>query len=283
MKVVIVTGLSGAGKTQAIISLEDWGYYCIDNMPPALIENFIELVAHDKNDIEKVAFVIDVRGCEFFDDAEKSLIELKKKDADCKIIFLEASEEVLIRRYNETRRNHPLSSPTMTNIEGIRKERESLQNIRKLADYVIDTSNMKSSKLRNEIMEIFTSEHNVNTFTVNIQSFGFKNGIPLDADMVFDMRFVPNPFYVASLKKLTGNSKKVQDYVMKHEEAKIFVKALDTMINQMIPCYIREGKYSLNLAFGCTGGQHRSVTFANEFANIFESQGKRVTLDHRDL
>ncbi len=283
MKVVIVTGLSGAGKTQAIISLEDKGYYCIDNMPPALIENFIELVAHDKNDIEKVAFVIDVRGCEFFDDAEKSLIELKKKDADCKIIFLEASEEVLIRRYNETRRNHPLSSPTMTNIEGIRKERESLQNIRKLADYVIDTSNMKSSKLRNEIMEIFTSEHNVNTFTVNIQSFGFKNGIPLDADMVFDMRFVPNPFYVASLKKLTGNSKKVQDYVMKHEEAKIFVKALDTMINQMIPCYIREGKYSLNLAFGCTGGQHRSVTFANEFANIFESQGKRVTLDHRDL
>jgi UPF0042 nucleotide-binding protein len=201
---------------------------------------------------------------------------------DYKILFLEATDDALVRRFKETRRVHPLSDSDSAK-EGIKKERAMLQEIRGISDYVIDTSNMKASKLREEIKKIFTEEGDTSYFTMNIESFGFKNGIPMEADMVFDMRFIPNPFYVGSLKSLTGNNKKVRDYVMKQPESILFFNAIHTLLNGIIPSYIKEGKYSLNIAFGCTGGQHRSVTMANEFAQIFKKEGKRITLEHRDL
>ncbi len=284
MQLIIVTGLSGAGKSQAINCLEDLGYYCIDNMPPALINNFIELAGRGKTAIEKAALVVDVRGGEFFNDTKLFLEELKKQEQETeyKIIFLEADPKVLIRRYNETRRTHPLSDGGSTE-DGIKKEIALLSEIRKTADFVLDTSNMKSARLKQEIKAIIDSDKNSDTFMINIKSFGYKYGIPLDADLVFDMRFIPNPFYVATLKPLSGNNKKVQEFVMKHEESKKFVETASRLIDDMIPCYIREGKYHLNLAFGCTGGHHRSVTMANVFAEKFKAEGRSITLEHRDL
>ncbi|MGN0710809.1 MAG: RNase adapter RapZ [Anaerovoracaceae bacterium] len=281
MEAVIITGLSGAGKSQAVNCLEDLGYYCIDNMPPALMKNFVELAMNGGNAIQKTAFVIDIRGGQFFGDAKASLEELKKMNLSYKIVFLEASDEVLIRRFNETRRQHPLAEGGDV-LSGITAEREMLSEIRSMADFVIDTSNMKAAKLKEEIKDIFSKGEDTR-FVVNISSFGFKHGIPLEADMVFDMRFIPNPYYVPSLKKLTGNSKKIQDYVLKFEETQSFIKNVDKMLNEMIPCYMREGKYHLNLAFGCTGGHHRSVTMANVFAKKLKEEGFRITIEHRDL
>lgn len=282
MQIVIITGLSGAGKTQAIICLEDLNYYCIDNMPPALIKNFIELASREESGIEKAAFVIDVRGGEFFADMSSCLSGLNSAGITYKLVFLEASDEALIRRFSETRRAHPLAGSAST-IVGIKREKKALNEIRDMADYIIDTSNMKSMRLREEIKQIFSTEKKAPDFTINLISFGFKNGVPLDADMVFDMRFIPNPFYVSDLKNLTGNNRKVRRYVMKFTESIDFVRRADEMINEMIPCYIREGKYHLNLAVGCTGGRHRSVAVANEFADIFSSQGRRTVVEHRDL
>ena len=282
MEVVIISGLSGAGKSQAVNCLEDMGYYCIDNLPPALVKNFIELAMSERNLIEKAAFVIDIRGGDFFEDIKPCLAYLKEKDLPNKVLFLEASNEVLIRRFKETRRLHPLNQDG-ENLVGIEKEREILSDLRTVADYVIDTSNMKAARLKQELKSIFESGEEEIKFIVNIMSFGFKHGIPLEADMVFDMRFLPNPYYVPSLKKLTGNSKKIQDYVLKYDEAQQFIENVDRMLTQMIPCYIREGKYHLNLAFGCTGGHHRSVTMANVFAKKLKEQGLRITIEHRDL
>jgi len=282
MESVIVTGLSGAGKSQVMECLEDQGYYCIDNMPPALIKNFVDLSMAEKNNIEKAAFVVDIRGGEFFDDLQEALHDLDENGMEYKVIFLEASDEVLVRRYKETRRVHPLTRKTVT-VQDIEKERDILSSVRNNADFVIDTSNMKTAKLKQELLNIFSSGELEETFVVNIMSFGFKNGIPITADMVFDMRFIPNPYYIPSLKRSTGNSKKVRKYVMRHLESRTFIKNLDRLINNIIPCYMREGKYNLNIAFGCTGGQHRSVAMANEFADLFRLQGKQVTLEHRDI
>jgi len=282
MESVIVTGLSGAGKSQVMECLEDQGYYCIDNMPPALIKNFVDLSMAEKNNIEKAAFVVDIRGGEFFDDLQEALHDLDENGMEYKVIFLEASDEVLVRRYKETRRVHPLTKKTVT-VQDIEKERDILSSVRNNADFVIDTSNMKTAKLKQELLNIFSSGELEETFVVNIMSFGFKNGIPITADMVFDMRFIPNPYYIPSLKRSTGNSKKVRKYVMRHLESRTFIKNLDRLINNIIPCYMREGKYNLNIAFGCTGGQHRSVAMANEFADLFRLQGKQVTLEHRDI
>ena len=243
MQLIIVTGLSGAGKSQAINCLEDLGYYCIDNMPPALINNFIELAGRGKTAIEKAALVVDVRGGEFFNDTKLFLEELKKQEQETeyKIIFLEADPKVLIRRYNETRRTHPLSDGGSTE-DGIKKEIALLSEIRKTADFVIDTSNMKSARLKQEIKAIIDSDKNSDTFMINIKSFGYKYGIPLDADLVFDMRFIPNPFYVATLKPLSGNNKKVQEFVMKHEESKKFVETASRLIDDTV--LYKRGKIS---------------------------------------
>ncbi len=282
MQLIVITGLSGAGKSQAVNCLEDLGYYCIDNMPPALIKNFIELASRGKRAIEKAALVIDVRGGEFFRDARMVLAELKKQDPESRILFLEADPKVLIRRYNETRRTHPLSGGESTE-EGIRREVELLSEIRKMADFVIDTSNMKPVRLKEEIRKVLEDGGKQGAFMINIKSFGYKYGIPLDADLVFDMRFIPNPFYIPTLKPLSGNNKKVQEFVMKQEASRQFKETASKLIGDMIPCYIREGKYHLNLAFGCTGGHHRSVTMANVFSEYFREQGYSVTLEHRDL
>lgn len=282
MDIIIVTGLSGAGKSQAINCMEDLGYYCIDNMPPALISNFMDLILRDKVAIEKAAFTIDIRGGEFLNDLRSILEELRQSGMKFKIMFLEASDEVLIRRFNETRRTHPLASAGNT-LEGITRERERLLEIRTNADYIIDTSNMKTAQLNEEIKKLLLSGEGKASFTLSIQSFGYKHGIPLDADMVFDMRFIPNPFYLKSMRRLTGNSEKVSNYVLKFPETQEFLHTVHDLIDKLIPYYIREGKFHLVIAIGCTGGQHRSVAIANELSRQFLEEGKRVITNHRDL
>ncbi|MBQ4505074.1 MAG: RNase adapter RapZ [Firmicutes bacterium] len=282
MEILIVTGLSGAGKSQAIHFIEDMEYYCIDNMPPALIRDFVNLAKQDKMSIQKAAFVVDIRGGEFFGDLKTVLEEMRNSGTEYQLLFLEASDEVLVRRYKETRRTHPLSK-TGSIREGIEAERKKLAHIRKEATYVIDTSNMKAAHLNRELKAVLMGEESQENFTITVESFGFKHGMPPEADWVFDVRFIPNPYYLASMKKLTGNSKKVQDYVLKFPESQAFVKQVHSLINELIPHYIREGKYNLVLAFGCTGGQHRSVTMANKFAELFQEEGKRVVLIHRNL
>ena len=281
MQAIIVTGLSGAGKTQAIDCLEDMGYYCIDNMPPALIKSFIDLTADGKG-IDKAAFVIDVRGGKLFDDFIESLDELKKDNIDYKILYLEATDRTLLKRYNETRRVHPLSEGGSVE-SGLKKEREMLSELRKRADFIIDTSNMKSAQLWAEIKHLLTLEENQKTFMINVRSFGYKRGTPMSANLVFDMRFIPNPYYVKSLRPLTGNNAKVSKYVLKHQVTQDFLERALEMIELLIPFYMKEGKYSLNIAIGCTGGQHRSVAVANELNKRLQEMGRRTTLEHREL
>lgn len=281
MQAIIVTGLSGAGKTQAIDCLEDMGYYCIDNMPPALIKSFIDLTADGKG-IDKAAFVIDVRGGMLFDDLKEVLEEMKKDDIDYKILYLEATDRTLLRRYNETRRTHPLSEGGLAG-SGIKKEREMLAELRNHADFIIDTSNMKSAQLWAEIKHLLTSEESHKTFMINVMSFGYKRGTPLAADLVFDMRFIPNPYYVKSLRALTGNNAKVSKFVLKHQITQDFIEKAMEMIEMLIPFYTKEGKYSLTIGIGCTGGHHRSVAVANEINKRLQELGRRTTLQHRDL
>ncbi len=281
MQLIIVTGLSGAGKSHALRCLEDLGYYCVDNMPPALMDEFMRLT-ESGGELEKVAFGIDSRGGRFLGDFEKSLEDLKKDKIDVSVMFLEASDEALIRRYKETRRKHPLSGRGSI-AEGIAKERELMLGIRGVSDYVIDTSSLRTAGLNARIRKLLSPGEDVESFAITVESFGFKKGIPAEADWVMDARFIPNPFYVASLKNLTGNNKKVRDYVMKGKEAQSFVARICGLAMDLIPSYIREGKYSLTIGIGCTGGRHRSVAVANALAEHFEELGKTVTLIHRDL
>ena len=283
MEVVIITGLSGAGKTKAADWFEDKGYYCIDNMPPALIKNFIDLSLAGAKNVKKAAFVIDVRGGRFFGDLKSSIAALEAdRNVDFKILFIEASDEVLIRRYNETRRTHPLSASAITK-EVIEEERRQLSELRAYANYIIDTSTLKVAEMNSELDRLFTKGGKDSTFVLNIMSFGYKHGIPIETDWSLDVRFIPNPYYVPSLKKLTGNNKKVSQYVLKHDITKEFINRTAELIEKLIPCYIKEGKYSLTVAVGCTGGHHRSVAVANELYRIFSGQGRTVTLEHRDL
>ena len=283
MEVVIITGLSGAGKTKAADWFEDKGYYCIDNMPPALIKNFIDLSLTGAKNIKKAAFVIDVRGGSFFGDLKASIAGLERdENVDFKILFIEASNETLIRRYNESRRIHPLSTAAITS-EVIEEERQKLAELRAHATYIIDTSTLKGAELNSELDRLFARGEASDSFILNFMSFGYKHGIPLEADWVLDVRFIPNPYYVPSLKPLTGNNKKVSQYVLKQDITKEFINRLVEIIKRLIPCYIKEGKYSLTVALGCTGGHHRSVAVANEVYRIFSEEGRRVTLEHRDL
>ncbi len=281
MKTIIITGLSGAGKTQAIDCLEDMGYYCIDNMPPALMKSFLDLTM-DVHSIDKTAFVVDVRSGEFFKDFQGVLQDFDRDDIDYKLLYLEASDEVLLRRFSETRRSHPLAEGG-TAEAGLKRERELLKGIRKAADYVIDTSNMKTARFWTELRDLLTSEEDENAFTVNIVSFGFKNGIPVSADMIFDTRFIPNPYYVQSLRKLTGNNQKVSHFVLKQEITQHFLESTIKLIMDLIPFYMKEGKYSLTVGIGCTGGHHRSVAVANELYSRIRGSGQRVMIEHRDL
>lgn len=283
MKVVIISGMSGAGKTKAADWFEDQGYYCIDNMPPALVSNFLELTSAGDTGIEKAAFVADLRGKNFFKDLETCIDNLRKADnVETTVLFIEASTDSIVHRYNKTRRQHPLTGGKATR-EVIEKERQELEPIRKKADVVIDTTKKKVAEFNMEMNRIFLGNESGSRFNINITSFGYKYGIPTETDMTFDMRFIPNPFYVNSLRELTGNNRKVSSYVMKFDITKDFISQADKLINTLIPGYIKEGKYHLNIAFGCTGGHHRSVAVANEMARIFEEQGYRVTVNHRDL
>ena len=281
MKTIIITGLSGAGKTQAIDCLEDIGYYCIDNMPPSLMKNFIELVETD-SEVDKVAFVVDVRSRQFFEDFSESIKEFHQNRIEYKILYLEASDSVLLRRYNETRRSHPLSEGGSVKT-GLNREKKMLSSIRKMADHIIDTSDMKTAELWAQLREILTSEDSVRAFSINITSFGFKYGTPMSTDMIFDTRFIPNPYYVQSLRKLTGNNKKVSRYVLKHEISQDFLERTVELIDRLAPHYMMEGKYSLSIGVGCTGGHHRSVAIANELYSRLKKSGYRVTIEHRDL
>lgn len=283
MEVVIITGLSGAGKTKAADWFEDRDYYCIDNMPPALIKNFIDLALTGKKEITKAAFVIDIRGGQFLGGIEDIVGELARDIAlDFKILYIEASDQALIRRYKENRRVHPLSMAPISH-EIIAKEREMLAGLRNQATYIIDTSFLKVAEFNAQLDDLFNDGKEKDSFLIDIQSFGFKKGVPQEADIVMDVRFIPNPYYVPSLKNLTGNNKKVSQYVLKHRVTQEFIESMHQMLARLIPCYVKEGKYSLCIAFGCTGGHHRSVAVANEMARIFREEGRRVTLEHRDL
>jgi len=282
--VVIVTGLSGAGKTQAADWFEDHGYYCIDNMPPSMIGNFLEIEAFANRSISKVAFVVDIRSDNFVMGLEEAMKRLEEDPMiDSSILFIEASDAALVKRYNETRRSHPLNkNGGITTDEVIEEEREQLEPIRQKADHVIDTTHMKQADLFAEMDRIFEGLDGGKHFSFNIMSFGFKFGIPQGADMVLDMRFIPNPFYIPSLKKLTGHNKKVAQFVLKQDVTKEFLAKFDDMMKTLVPHYMQEGKYSLSLAVGCTGGQHRSVAVANELGRMFTEEGYRVSVEHRE-
>ncbi len=281
MEFIIITGMSGAGKTQAVKCLEDIGYYCIDNMPPVLIKNFVDL--NINRDISKVAIVMDIRGGEFFDDLIGALGELNTRDIKYKILFLDAGDDTIIKRFKETRRTHPLANAGNIR-QGIARERKRLSNIKKKADYIINTTNMKTAEFNQELRRLILDGADESVyFNLTFKSFGYKQGVPMDTDLVFDVRFLPNPFYLSSMKKLTGNNKKVQSYVLRGDESKEFVSRVRELIEYLIPFYIREGKTSLVVSFGCTGGQHRSVTMANVFSKIFSDEGRRVVTIHRDL
>ncbi len=283
MRFVIVTGMSGSGKRTAMKMLEDVGFYCVDNLPVALIEKFVELIAMPNSEVNKVALGIDVRVDQSFDGVCRILEKLKENGYIFEILFLEASDAVLLKRYKETRRLHPLS-PEGRVEEGIHKERETLREIRQKADYIIDTSNLLTRELKEEIDSIFIHNKEYNSLIVSILSFGFKNGIPADADLVFDVRFLPNPFYIDELKHKTGNDKEVQDYVMEFPEASEFLKKLVDMLDFLIPNYVKEGKHQLVVGIGCTGGKHRSVTLANELYAKMKDHGTYGTkLYHRDV
>ena len=283
MRVVVVTGMSGSGKRTAMKMLEDVGFYCVDNLPVPLIEKFVELIATPNSEISKVALGLDVRADQPFGDAQRVLDELKENGYFFEILFMDASDAVLLKRYKETRRMHPLSLEGRVE-EGVHKEREILQGIKKKADYVIDTSNLLTRELKEEIDHIFVRNEEYNSLMVTILSFGFKNGIPADADLVFDVRFLPNPFYIDELKHKTGNDKEVQDYVMSFPEALVFVDKLTDMLDFLIPNYVKEGKHQLVIGIGCTGGKHRSVTLANELYGKMKDRGNYgVKLYHRDI
>ncbi|AVQ99834.1 RNase adapter RapZ [Oceanobacillus sp. M65] len=278
---VIITGMSGAGKTVAIQSFEDLGYYCVDNLPPALLPKFLELMRDSRNNIRKVALVMDLRGREFFDSLFEALDVLGKEDwLEEHILFLDAKDEKLVSRYKETRRAHPLDVGGLP-LNGIRQEREILDQLRGRAQRIIDTTSLKPKELRDKIVQKYTEEKQ-EIFSVHMVSFGFKYGLPIDADLVFDVRFLPNPHYVPTLQPLTGLNKDVSSYVFKWSETQVFNEKVLDLLQFMLPQYKKEGKSQLVVAIGCTGGQHRSVALSEFFAN--ELSSAYIThVTHRDI
>jgi len=279
---VIITGMSGAGKTQVSRVLEDLGYFCVDNLPPMLIPKFAELCAQSAGKVNKIALVVDIRGGEFFDTLVTVLEDLECQAISYEILFLEASDETLIRRYKETRRRHPMA-PTGRVSEGITRERERLELIRGRSSHIIDTSDLAASQLKEKIVTLFTDERDRDRMTITVVSFGFKYGIPLDADMVFDVRFLPNPFYVDSLRRKSGRTAEVGEYIVKWPITKQFMEKLGGLIDFLVPNYIKEGKSQLIIAIGCTGGLHRSVFVAEKIAEGLRGKGFKADVEHRDI
>lgn len=281
MDFVIVTGLSGSGKSKAVDALEDIGFFCVDNMPPSFIEKFYELCAEDE--MEKVAVVTDSRGGYLLHSVSKTLDILDGKNIDYKIMFFECSDEVLYKRYKETRRKHPLSDDCEGSVmASVKKEREMLETLRGRADYIIDTTQLSPAQLKERISDIFLGD-SVKGLRITCMSFGFKYGAPTEADMVFDVRCLPNPFYIDELRDKTGLDSEVYDYVMEKPETKGFADRLFDMMDYLIPLYSDEGKSSLVIAIGCTGGKHRSVTLAEALARHISESGLKAATVHRDI
>jgi RNase adapter protein RapZ len=282
MRFVIVTGLSGAGKSQAIKCLEDLGFFCVDNLPPALLPKFADLYYQTEGKIDSVALVIDIRGGRFFDDLFESLNQLKMQNYNFEILFLDADDEVLIKRFKESRRSHPLAVDGRL-ADGIDEERKRLAEVKSKADNIINTSNLTPRQLKEEIVHIFVEGKKFEGIIISVVSFGFKYGIPLDSDLVFDVRFLPNPFYEDTLKKKSGKDEPVREYVMRWPEARQFLDRVEDMAEFLIPYYIKEGKTHLVISVGCTGGRHRSVVIANCIYEMLKKNGHRVIIDHRDI
>lgn len=283
MRFVIVTGLSGAGKSQAIRSLEDLGYFCVDNLPPTLMGKFAEACYQTDGKIDKIALVIDIRGGEFFDDLFENLKYLKEQNYKYEILFLDANDNVLVKRYKESRRKHPLA-PEGRILQGIELERNRLNEVKYRATNIIDTSEMTPMQLREKISQIYGDDSQMeNRLMINVLSFGFKYGIPVDADLVFDVRFLPNPYYIPELKEFSGNDKSIKDYVLNFKETNEFINKLEDMLEFLIPNYVKEGKRQLIVAIGCTGGRHRSVTIANTIYEKLKEKGHKISKEHRDI
>ncbi|WP_152655204.1 RNase adapter RapZ [Oceanobacillus sp. CFH 90083] len=280
-KLVIITGMSGAGKTVAIQSFEDLGYYCVDNLPPALLPKFLELMKDASNTIQKVALVMDLRGREFFDSLYKALDAISHTSwIQSHILFLDAADETLVTRYKETRRSHPLAVGGLP-LNGIHQERIIIDELRGRSQRIIDTSNLKPRDLREKILKLYKEEKQ-EVFSAHFVSFGFKYGIPIDADLVFDVRFLPNPHYVSALQPLTGLNQEVSSYVFKWSDTNLFTDKLNDLFRFMLPQYKKEGKSQLVIAIGCTGGQHRSVALAEYFSKEF-SDDYITHVSHRDI
>ena len=283
MKFVIVTGMSGAGKSTALKMLEDMGYFCVDNLPIALLPKFAELAHAPGSDISQVAVGVDIRNGRSLDEMASVLENLKASGVAYQILYLEASDEVLVKRYKETRRAHPLAKQGRVE-DGIRQEREKLLYLKENATYILDTSQLLTRELKKALEQIFAGEKNFKNLMITVLSFGFKYGIPSDCDLVFDVRFLPNPYYVEGLKYKTGNDKEVQDFVMGYELSHTFLDKLVDMLEFLIPNYILEGKNQLVIGIGCTGGKHRSVTLANKlFEALSNCPEYGVRLEHRDV
>ncbi|EOS68717.1 hypothetical protein C818_03533 [Lachnospiraceae bacterium MD308] len=284
MRFVIVTGMSGAGKSTALKMLEDMGYFCVDNLPVPLIPKLAELLAVPGTEMNKAALGVDIRSGESFRQLETVLRALDDVGFQYDILYLESSDHVLVKRYKETRRFHPLSGNSGRVDEGIRKEREKLDFLKKKADYLVDTSHMLTRELKKELSKIFVQNKEYKNLYITVLSFGFKYGIPNDADLVFDVRFLPNPYYIEELRAMSGNDSAVRDYVMENARAGEFLNKLLDMVEFLIPNYIAEGKTQLVIGIGCTGGKHRSVTLANEFYEALEkAENYGIRIEHRDI
>lgn len=284
MQLLIVTGMSGSGKSSVMDVMEDIGYYCIDNIPPKLIGRFVDLCRKSETNISRIAVAVDIRTGDMFAEIFRSWQSLKsEKDVEVKVLFIEASDEVLIKRYKETRRKHPLDEKFNGNLhEAIQYEWNQLSQLREIADYYIETSNLSSSALKEQIKALFLDKSS-DSLTIKVMSFGFKYGVSTESDLVFDVRCLPNPFYVEELRTHTGLENCVRDYVMGFDEAKVFFDKLKDLIDYLLPLYVREGKSQLVIAFGCTGGKHRSITFAELMAKHLTQNGYRVQKYHRDI
>lgn len=280
---MIVTGMSGAGKSTALKMLEDMGYFCVDNLPIPLLPRFVEMFSEPDEEVKKVALGIDVRGGQDFSGLNEVLDDMDERQAEYEILFLDAHDDVLIKRYKETRRQHPLSGSGRVDT-GIAKEREKIMFLKMRATYILDTSKLLTRELRIELEKIFVKGQKFCNLYITVMSFGFKYGIPHDSDLVFDVRFLPNPYYIDELRAKTGNDPEVQDYVMDNEKSRLFLEKLKDMVDFLIPNYILEGKNQLVISIGCTGGKHRSVTLANALYHILEEQENYgVRIEHRDI
>lgn len=282
LKIIIITGLSGSGKSTAISAFEDAGFYCVDNMPVALLPKFLELPIQSNSEITGLAFVMDLREKSFLNTYSLVFDSLKKKGYQFKILFLEAAEESLLKRYSQTRRHHPLSQDKSL-LEGIRIEREQLKELKNTADKIIDTSRYTVHDLKSVINNIAQQNKNVAPMRINILSFGFKYGTPHDASLIMDVRFLANPYFVPELKDFNGKSQEIKNYVLNNDEARRFTKKFLDLLDYLIPLYEKEGKAYLTIAVGCTGGRHRSVTIAETLFEHIKKPGRQIMVTHRDI